>query len=75
APSFGQSNYVWANVVGVILLALSLGYWLGGRLADRSVTARPLQVAYVLAAVYAVLIAFLGGRLCTWLVPPALGNE
>ncbi len=72
APSFGQSNYVWANVIGVILLALSLGYWMGGRLADRSTSGRPLFVAYLLAAGYAVLIAFLGGALCTWLVPAEL---
>jgi spermidine synthase len=74
APSFGQSNYVWANVIGVILLALSLGYWLGGRLADRSETGRSLYVAYVLAAAWVVGIAWLGGPLCEWLVPRAVGN-
>lgn len=74
APSFGQSNYVWANVIGVILLALSLGYWLGGRIADRSQTGRPLYIAYVLASAYVVAIAWLGGPLCEWLVPREVGN-
>lgn len=35
SPFIGASTYVWTSLIGVILGALSLGYWLGGRMADR----------------------------------------
>lgn len=35
SPFIGASTYIWTSLIGVILAALSLGYWLGGRMADR----------------------------------------
>jgi predicted membrane-bound spermidine synthase len=32
---YGTSNIVWANVIGLVLLSLTVGYFIGGRLADR----------------------------------------
>ncbi len=34
-PVFGSSIYTWGSLNGVILSGLSLGYYAGGRLADR----------------------------------------
>ncbi len=36
APYFGASTFVWANTIATVLVALSAGYAIGGRLADRS---------------------------------------
>jgi len=35
APIFGNTIYVWGSLIGVVLSALAIGYWAGGRLADR----------------------------------------
>ena len=50
APFIGTSTYVWTSLIGVILAALSLGYWLGGRLADERPNVKILASAILAAA-------------------------
>jgi predicted membrane-bound spermidine synthase len=58
APYFGASTVVWANTIGVVLVALSLGYWLGGRWADRNPSMRGLCLLALVAAGLLALVPF-----------------
>ncbi len=50
APYLGTSLYVWTAVIGVILGALSLGYYFGGRAADAKAETAILVRIFILAA-------------------------
>jgi spermidine synthase len=58
APYFGASTVVWANTIGVVLVALSVGYWLGGRAADRRPRVQPLCAIALAAALLLALVPF-----------------
>jgi len=58
APFFGASTIVWANTIGIVLVALSIGYWVGGRFADRHPHKQGLCVLVLVAAVAVALIPF-----------------
>lgn len=58
APYFGSSTAVWANVIGLILLFLAVGYFAGGRLADRRPEPALLAFLVVLAAVFIAATPF-----------------
>ena len=58
APYFGSSTIVWANIIGLILVYLSLGYWLGGKVADRRPEPRVLGTMIVAAAAAIALTPF-----------------
>ncbi len=59
APFFGASTIVWANTIGVVLVALSIGYWWGGRLADRDPSIRALCKLVLAAAALLAVVPFL----------------
>ncbi|HSI79210.1 MAG TPA: fused MFS/spermidine synthase [Solirubrobacterales bacterium] len=58
APFFGASTIVWANTIGIVLVALSIGYWLGGRLADRYPEVRALGLTVMAAAALLAVVPF-----------------
>jgi len=58
APYFGASTIVWANTIGVVLVALSVGYWFGGRYADRHPHLRGLCLLVLAAAMLIALVPF-----------------
>ncbi len=63
APYFGMSLYTWTTVIGVVLAGLTLGHWVGGRLAGR----------YQARLAPALGLAFWLGALTTLLVLPVTG--
>ena len=49
APYVGVSLYTWTSVIGVILAGMSVGNFVGGKLADRFASRRVLGVLFLLA--------------------------
>src|SRR6516225_914859 len=68
APFFGTTLFVWANLIGLILIYLSSGYFIGGRLADRYPTPRVLCALTAVAAVAIGLIPFISQPVLEWSV-------
>ncbi len=60
APYYGVSLYVWSSLISVTMIALALGYYCGGFLADRYPKLRLTHI-FILAALATVLIPFLSG--------------
>ena len=58
APYFGASTIVWANTIGIVLVALSAGYWYGGRLADRDPTREGLYRIVLLSGLLLAAVPF-----------------
>ncbi|HEY7832639.1 MAG TPA: fused MFS/spermidine synthase, partial [Ktedonobacterales bacterium] len=68
APFFGTTLIVWANIIGLVLIYLAAGYYLGGRLADRYPSPRVLCACTAVAALWTGLIPFISEPVLQWSV-------
>ncbi|HEY7349973.1 MAG TPA: fused MFS/spermidine synthase [Ktedonobacterales bacterium] len=66
APFFGDSQFVWANLIGLTLIYLTLGYYLGGKLADRAPYSLALYRLTAFAAATIGLIPLLAKDVLGW---------
>ncbi|GCE18222.1 fused MFS/spermidine synthase [Dictyobacter kobayashii] len=66
SPYFGDSLFVWASIIGLILLYLTVGYYVGGLLSDRY--PRPVYLYYITAAasLLILLIPLIAGPILSW---------
>lgn len=64
AKDFGSSFHVWVSQIGVVLIALAAGYYLGGALADRWQRLAVLAVLLVPCGVFVLLIP----NVASWLI-------
>ena len=60
APNFGNSIYVWGGVITVFMLALSVGYLLGGRLSVGQPSLRKLSLLLLAVAIAIVPTILMG---------------
>ena len=60
APYFSSSQVVWTIIIGAILIAMSIGNYLGGRFADKHNDVSLLYILMLCAGAYICLIPFVG---------------
>ncbi|MEK7073015.1 MAG: fused MFS/spermidine synthase [Patescibacteria group bacterium] len=65
APYLGVSIFTWTAIIGVILAGISIGSWLGGKVADTDPKRAHLAVLFFAAGIATILMLF---------IVPVLGN-
>jgi spermidine synthase/MFS family permease len=68
APFFGNSLYVWGALIGVVLTGLSIGYYVGGALADRLPSPWLLAAVMTLGALLVLAIPAVDDTVLEWIV-------
>lgn len=66
SPFVGLSHFVWTAQIAVTLVALACGYYVGGRLADRSQEPGTLYGAILAAAAYLVVTVLVCEPVAYW---------
>jgi len=72
APLIGVSLYTWTSIIGVVLAGISLGNFLGGKLADRYASRRALGVLFFLSGVASLSVLLTASAFAAYKGPAAL---
>ncbi len=75
SPYLGASTYVWTSLIGVILGALSLGYWLGGKFADKRPDIKALTSVIFLAGGLVSVTILLKDLILSFITQAPIGLE
>ena len=71
-PFYGVSIFLWSALITVTLVALAIGYWIGGRWADRRPSSAGLAYLLAIAGAWIVLIPWMRTPLLTLVEPLGL---
>jgi len=67
ARHLGSSLYTWTSVIGVVLAGITIGSYLGGRIADRFRATKALAVVFAACSVTCVVIVILNNLVSRWI--------
>ena len=59
SPYVGSSNLIWTTIIGIMLTSMSIGYWLGGKFADKKPDINLLSLFILIGAFFTSLIPVL----------------
>lgn len=65
APQFGSSIYTWGSIIGISMLALSLGYHYGGKKSS-TISSKDLDRFLVYTSIYIIGLIYLGDAIISW---------
>lgn len=75
APYFGSTLFVWGSLIGVVLAALSLGYYYGGKASDRNPDFHTFSLIIFLAGAYVLSTALTSPTLFEFVLALRLGER
>jgi spermidine synthase len=75
APHFGNSIFVWGSLIAIFLMAISVGNYLGGRLADERPSHLMLNSICVGVSLWIFALAIFAQGFCLLLVQSGFGEQ
>ncbi|MHC4158603.1 MAG: fused MFS/spermidine synthase, partial [Planctomycetota bacterium] len=68
ARHLGSSLYTWTSVIGIVLVGITIGNYLGGRIADRFSARKTLAVLFGVSSLTCVAVVVLNNLVIEWIL-------